>query len=108
MTSQASVTQLPHGHLDQAQPLLARLPRVWPPLVLLGIFWAVYSLWRWTELGISLGFLGWLLMLAVGTLAVLLFAVWWLAASRVGWSERLAVFGTAVFGGVGAAFLSDK
>jgi outer membrane protein assembly factor BamB len=85
-----------------------RLPRVWPPLVLLGILWMTYSVLRWTDLGISLGFMGWLILLAVGAVTTLLFAVWWLAASRVGWGERLLVLGTAVFAGVGAVFLSDQ
>jgi outer membrane protein assembly factor BamB len=84
------------------------LPRIWPPILLLGIFWIMYSVLRWTELGNSLGFTGWLFLLAVGALATLLFAVWWLAASRVAWAERLLVFGTAVLAGVGVAILSDK
>src|SRR5205809_1384685 len=56
-----------------------RLPRVWPPVVLLGLFWTVYSVWRWTELGITLGFLGFLILLAVAALVLLLFLGWWLA-----------------------------
>src|SRR5262249_36535359 len=84
----------------------ARLPRIWPPVVLLGLFWTIYSVWRWTELGASLGFVGFLILLGVGSLTTLLFAVWWLAASRVRWTERFVVLGTAVFCGLGAAFLA--
>jgi outer membrane protein assembly factor BamB len=39
---------------------------------------------------------------------MLLFAIWWLAASRVGWAERFELFGVAVFVGIGVAFLADK
>jgi outer membrane protein assembly factor BamB len=77
-------------------------------VVLLGLFWLIYSVWRWTDLAISLGFIGWLMMLALTALTTLLCAVWWLAASRVGWAECLLVFGAAVLGGVAAVLLADK
>src|SRR5262245_43825890 len=86
----------------------ARPPRLWPAVVLLGLFWAIYSVWRWTELGPSLGFMGFLILLGVGALTTLLFVAWWLTASRVGWTERLVVFGTAVFCGLGVAFLAQR
>jgi outer membrane protein assembly factor BamB len=76
--------------------------------VLLGLFWGIYSVWRWTDLGISLGFLGFLILLGVEGLTTLLFAIWWLAASRVRWTERWLVLGTAVFCGIGAALLANK
>jgi outer membrane protein assembly factor BamB len=76
--------------------------------VLLGLFWTTYSVWRWTELGTSLGFLGFLILLGVGGLTTLLFIIWWLAASRAPWTERFVVLGTAVGCGVGAGLLADK
>jgi hypothetical protein len=76
--------------------------------VLLGIFWTAYSVLRWTDLGMSLGFMGFLILLGVGVLATLLFIVWWLAASRVRLGERCLVFAAAVLAGVAAAFLADQ
>jgi outer membrane protein assembly factor BamB len=77
-------------------------------MVLLGIFWTIYSVLRWTDLGAALGFLGWLILLGSGALITLLFAIWWLTASRVRWAERLPVFATALAAGVAAGFLVDK
>src|SRR5262245_5076142 len=108
MTSQTGVVADPHRLPGPVTAAPARPPRVWPAVALLGVFWALYSVWRWTELGTSLGFFGFLILLGVGALTTLLFAGWWLAASRVPWTERLLVFGTAVGCGVGAAFLTDK
>jgi outer membrane protein assembly factor BamB len=76
--------------------------------VLLGLFWSIYAVWRWTELGASLGFLGFLILVGVGGLTTLLFGVWWLVASRVTWTERFVVLGTAALCGFGAAFLADR
>jgi outer membrane protein assembly factor BamB len=68
----------------------------------------IYSIWRWTELGMSLGFMGFLILLGVGAQMTLLFAVWWLAASRVSWRERLLVLGVAVVGGIASAMFGHK
>jgi outer membrane protein assembly factor BamB len=83
-------------------------PRIWPPFVLLAIFWTIYSALRWTDLGVSLGFMGFLLLMALGGLVLLLFVVWWLVASRVPIAERFAVFATFVLAGTGAVLLSHK
>jgi outer membrane protein assembly factor BamB len=108
MTSQTGIVADAHPLPGPATAGPARPPRVWPAVVLLGLFWMVYAVWRWTELGASLGFLGFLILLGVGGLTALLFAVWWLAASRIRWMERFAVLGTAVGCGLGVAFLADK
>jgi outer membrane protein assembly factor BamB len=76
--------------------------------LVLGIFWILYSGIRWSDLAVSLGFTGFLLVFGAGALTILLFAVWWLAASRLGWAERLGLLGVAVFVGVGVAILADK
>jgi len=76
--------------------------------VLLGVFWVIYSVWRWTELGMSLGFMGFLILLGVGTLTTLLFAVWWLVASKVSWEECLLVLGVAMSGGVASAMFGHR
>src|SRR5262249_26603157 len=106
MASQtSSVAAPPHlPELDAAAP--ARPARVWPAAVLLGFFWTVYSAWRWTELGPSLGFMGFLILLGIGGLTTLLFVVWWVLASKVRWAERLVVLATAAVCGVGVALLA--
>src|SRR5262249_21528726 len=89
-------------------PPVRSMPRVWPPVVLLALFWAVYAVWRWTEMGISLGFMGFLMLLGVAALTMLLFVTWWLAASRVSGAERLLVTGVGIVGGVAAAVLGHR
>jgi outer membrane protein assembly factor BamB len=74
--------------------------------LLLSVFWVVYSLWRWTELGASLGFFGFLIMLGVVAVVALLLIIWWLAASRVPLAERFGVFAVTLAAGIGAAVLS--
>jgi outer membrane protein assembly factor BamB len=76
--------------------------------LLLAIFWIVYSVIRWSEWGVLLGFTGFLVVFGAGALATLLFAIWWLGASRIGWRERIGMFAVAVLVGVGVALLADK
>ena len=108
MANQEDLATLTYPLSAPSATVSARLPRIWPPALLLGLFWATYSLWRWTEFGASLGFMGFLILLAIGALTTVLFAVWWLAASRVRWTERLLVLGTAAFAGAGTAALAHK
>ncbi len=105
MTTDTRITTIPILMPSAAAP--AKAPRLWPPVVLLGLFWALYSILRWTDLGASLGFMGFLLLFGVDALVTLLFMVWWLAASRTGLAERFLVFGAAVLAGIGAAVLAD-
>jgi outer membrane protein assembly factor BamB len=77
-------------------------------LLLLGLYWAVYGVWRWTDVGLTLGFIGFLLLMALSALVSLLFAVWWLASSRLRLADRLLVFGAVVVAGFGAVLLSDR
>jgi outer membrane protein assembly factor BamB len=69
------------------------------------MFWIVYIVMRWSELG---GFTGFLVVFGAGALTILLFAVWWLGASRVRRPERLGLLGVVVFVGVAIAILADK
>src|SRR5262249_1135606 len=89
-------------------PASDKSPRIWPPALLLGIFWIVYSAIRWSEWGVSLGFTGFLAVFGTCPLTTLLFAGWWLRASRIGWRERLGIFGVAIIVGAGVALLADK
>src|SRR5262245_3295334 len=106
MASQTSSVAAPPHLREPGAAAPARPARVWPAAVLLGLFWTVYSVWRWTELGPSLGFMGFLILLGIGTLTTLLFVVWWVLASKVRWAERLVVLATAAVCGVGVALLA--
>lgn len=108
MTEQPGQATLPQSLGESAPAASPKPPRMWPAALVLGIFWTVYALLRWTELGASLGFMGFVVLFGVGALTVLLFAVWWLAASRVGRAERFRLFGMAVLLSVAVAFLADK
>src|SRR5262249_8451052 len=108
MATQADQATFPTPQEDRTpQPVMSAAP-VWPPIVLLALFWVIYSVWRWTELGISLGFMGFLLLVGIGALVTLLFATWWMAASKVSWTERFLVFGVAIAGGFGGAVLGTR
>jgi outer membrane protein assembly factor BamB len=106
--SQIDLAAMPPGSAEQCRSAPAQAPRNWPPIVLLGLFWSVYAVWRWTDVGLSLGFMGFLMMAAFAALVLLLFLAWWLAGSRVGWTERLAVLGTAVLAGIAASLSAHK
>src|SRR5262245_50190846 len=109
MTSQPDLAPL-LSRPDQKPAALSAVPspRVWPPVALLAVFWVIYSVWRWTELGRSLGFMGFLMLLGVVALTTLLFVIWWMAASKVTWGERLLVIGVAMAAGVGMAILGHR
>src|SRR5262245_30008908 len=108
MASQPNLVAAPKSSVKPAAPPAASAARVWPPLVLLALFWAIYAVWRWTELGSSLGFMGFLIVVGIEALTALLFTIWWIAASRVSWAERFLVIGFAIAGGIGAALLAHK
>jgi outer membrane protein assembly factor BamB len=93
---------------EKAPTASPKPPRVWPAALLLGVFWTVYATLRWTDLGAALGFAGFVAVFGAGALTALLFAVWWLAASRVGRAERFRLFGVAVLASIAAGFLADK
>ncbi len=94
-----------------AEPKAARTstpPRLWPPLVLVSLFWVVYAALTFTPLGMTLGFWGFMVQLVTGALVLILFLVWWLASRRLRWAERLGIVAVAIAGGVGAGFLVDR
>src|SRR5262245_53204957 len=108
MTSQQARSASPSSPVDGTIPASEKRPRLWPPALVLGMFWIVYSMISWSKLGVSLGVTGFLVVFGAGALTTLLFGIWWLAASRIGWRERLGIFGLAILVGVGVAILADK
>jgi outer membrane protein assembly factor BamB len=89
-------------------PVPAKLPRIWPAVVLLSALWTAYCVFRFTELGASTGFFGFLILTGFSLLTTLLFLIWWLIASRTGRGERFAVASTFVATFVATALLADR
>jgi outer membrane protein assembly factor BamB len=98
----------PHESPQEYEIVVGRPPRVWPAVTLIGVYWIVYALLRWTDFGISLGFMGFLATMAAMAITVLLFLAWWLAWSRVSWRERLTVLGVLVVAGAATPLLAHK
>ena len=92
---------------QQAAPALSP-PRVWPAVALVAVYWIIHAFLRGTELGTSLGFTSFLLLMADMGVLVLLFLAWWLAWSRVRWKERLWVLGALVVISLATVLLSHK
>jgi len=107
MTSETAYTATPQ-HQPEPVVALPKPSRLWLPIALVCLFWAVYSFMRWTEFGIGLGFMGFLIQLATVALVTLVFVVWWFSSRTMRLGDRFFVFGTAVLVGIGAAFLSDR
>jgi outer membrane protein assembly factor BamB len=80
-------------------------PRLWPAVVLVGLFWTCAFVARSAELATFVRFA---ISLATCGLLTLVFAAWWLANRRIGGAERLLGFGTAVAAGTVAALLSRQ
>jgi outer membrane protein assembly factor BamB len=82
-------------------------PRLWPAVGLVAVYWGTTFVQDGTEWGRSLGFLGFLVRMGVCGGITLLFALWWVFASRSGgWLERLAILAVAVGAGVVTVFLA--
>jgi outer membrane protein assembly factor BamB len=80
-------------------------PRVWPAIVLVGLFWAFTLVCRWIEMPLFVRFMSQLISVS---LLLLLFTGWWLVNRRRGWVERFLGLGAVAAGGVAAAFLADR
>jgi outer membrane protein assembly factor BamB len=86
-------------------PEVVQRPRVWPAVVLIGLFWAFTLGCRWVEMPLFVRFMSQLLSVS---LLLLLFTGWWLVNRRRGWVERILGLGAVASGGVAAAFLADR
>ena len=92
----------------EPQPMPVESPkplRVWPALVLVGLFWSYDLVLRWLEAGM---FTRWMAVMAATALLVLLFPVWWLTNRRIARADRWVCLGVAVGGGILSGFLSHK
>jgi outer membrane protein assembly factor BamB len=106
MTSDTTQAPAPGQAPAAAAPAPAP-PRVWPAVVLVGLYWVAFfvlgRLQDAAQVGMFALFLG---SLASCVLLLLLFSVWWFLSGRVSRRDRLLVFGAAVACGVVAAVLS--
>jgi outer membrane protein assembly factor BamB len=107
MTSETSHTAT-SPHQPEFKPAPSKPARLWLPMALVCLFWAVYCIGRWTEFGVSLGFMGFLIQLATVAVITLVFVGWWMVSRSMRLTDRLFVFGAAVLVGIGSAFLSDR
>ena len=98
----AADTQVAPAFLEkQSAPVLARQPRLWPPLVLVVLYWTG---WAVTNFGLSGTFTQFLYLFWTPLLLALLTIAWWLTFSRLPWLDRLWGIGCLV-GGAGLAVL---
>jgi outer membrane protein assembly factor BamB len=92
----------------EPQPMVAespKRPRVWPAVVLVGLFWTYDYVLRWLEAAMFTRFLS---LLAAVALLTLLFIIWWLTNRRIAGVDRLSCLGVAIAGGIVSAILSHK
>ncbi len=95
----------PSGAGTTTQLAYPRL-RIWPALVILGLQWLLlFAAMYLDELPVMVrGFTKFLAPMA----GALLFALWWLFASRARWADRLVIFAALILGGVAMALLADE
>ena len=108
MTSDITLATSPDaGQPQPAAAIPAQLlrPRIWPAVVLVGLYWGYNLVLRWVEAEMFLVFMT---MLAAVGLLTLLFTIWWLTNRRISRADRWACFGVAVVCGVVSEFLSSK
>jgi outer membrane protein assembly factor BamB len=80
-------------------------PRVWPAIVLVGLYWLCAPVLSWLEIP---GFVLWLTLMGALAVLMLAFTIWWLANRRVRGVDRLLGLGAAIGGGIAWALLSPK
>jgi outer membrane protein assembly factor BamB len=93
---------LPYAAPTRA-PAPARRPRVWPAVLLVGLYWAYVFVSERIELPTFTRFLSQMAALLVVGLG---FIIWWLASRGLRFSQRLMVLGVAILGGVAAVLLA--
>jgi hypothetical protein len=79
--------------------------RVWPAVVLVGLYWAVDLAVGSMEISMFAGFM---MRMAALALVVLLFIVWWLSNGRISRTDRLSLFAAAIATGAITISLSHS
>jgi outer membrane protein assembly factor BamB len=85
---------------DRSSTPSVKTPRVWPGLILVGVFWVCYFTTRAIELTTFVRFISSMAICAALTFG---FVTWWLLSFRRSWSERLVGLAAAIGGGIAAA-----
>jgi outer membrane protein assembly factor BamB len=80
-------------------------PRLWPAVVLVGLYWAFFLVCWQLEMPLFVRFMSQVISCA---LLLLLFTGWWLINWRIPLADRLLGFAAAVAAGVGATVLADR
>jgi outer membrane protein assembly factor BamB len=104
----SDITLTPAANTGEPQPAAVespKQPRVWPAVVLVGLYWSYNLVLRWVEAQMFVVFLT---MLAAVALLTLLFTIWWLTNRRISRADRWACLGVAVICGVASEFLASK
>jgi outer membrane protein assembly factor BamB len=80
------------------------VPRVWPGLAIAAAYWAYKLIAGQMETTIFVGFFTWV---GATALFLLLFLIWWFAASRMSWTDRVLGLVALVASGLLANRVSD-
>ncbi len=89
METGSPATPVPVANADA----VIKPPRIWPPLVLVALYWAIF--FAIGASGIPM-FMGFLMQMGAMLLIALIFMVWWLANRRIRLTDRFLVLGTAI------------
>lgn len=103
----SSDTVLPSSLIQPAPSVVdvPKPPRVWPAVVLVGLYWLCEPAMHWLEVA---GFVAWLVIMGALAGLMLLYTLWWLTNGRIGGWDRLLGLAVAIGGGIVSALLSKK
>lgn len=90
---------------ELAAPAPPKTPRLWPAVVLVGLYWIIYLVIEFAELPVFQAFLIRFAALALVTIG---FMVWWLTNRRIDLADRFQLFGAAIAAGVIAILLTHR
>ncbi len=105
MASDVAPVSAPDQPASLVVTAAAKRPRIWPAVVLVGLYWLSGPVLGWLGIG---GFVSWLVLMAALAVILLLFTIWWLTNRRIPGRDRLAGLGVAVGGGIATALLSQQ
>jgi outer membrane protein assembly factor BamB len=89
---------------DPSVALPPRPLRLWLPLSMLALFWALYVSNDWLEMSMFARFMS---RLAANALLTLGFLAWWLSRRAIGWGERLQALAVFIVGSIVVLYVAD-
>ncbi len=108
MTSDITLAPVPGAGEPQSATVSAPTylqPRIWPAVVLVGLYWSYDLVLRWLEAEMFVRFMS---LLVATALLTLFFLAWWLTNRRIARADRWACLGVAVICGVISGLLSSR